>query len=80
MQSVSEECTEVELAADTRACDTVMPRSMCSKIPIRSSLQSLRVMEHEVADGNAIPILGERQCHMWTEDTTISPALPPSDN
>ena len=39
---VIEEWIEVEFTADTGACDTVMPRSMCSKISIRSSLQFLR--------------------------------------
>ena len=66
----SEEWVEVEIAPDTGACDTVMPRSTCSKIPIRASLQSLRGMEFEVADGNTFPNLGERQCLMWTEDAT----------
>ena len=68
--SGGEEWVEVELTADTGACDTVMPRSMCSKIPIKPSLQSLRGMEYEVADGSTIPNLGERRCLMWTEDST----------
>jgi hypothetical protein len=59
---------EVELTADTGACDTVIPRKLCESIPIRPSLQSLRGMEYEVADGRNIPNLGERHCLMWTED------------
>jgi hypothetical protein len=59
---------EVELTADTGACDTVIPRKLCESIPIRPSLQSLRGMEYEVADGRNIPNLGERHCMMWTED------------
>ena len=62
-----DEWVEVELTADTGACDTVMPRKMCPNIPIRPSLQSLRGMEYEVADGRPIPNLGERHCLMWTE-------------
>ena len=62
-----EEWIEVELCAHTGACDTVMPKSMCPRIPIRPSLQSLSMMEYEVADGRAIPNLGERRCMMWTE-------------
>ena len=62
-----EEWIEVELCADTGACDTVMPRSWCSRIPIRPSLQSINMMEYEIADGNTIPNLGERRCMMWTE-------------
>ena len=43
---------------------------MCSRIPIKPSLQSLRGMEYEVADGNTIPNLGERRCLMRTEDSS----------
>ena len=52
---------EVELTADTGACDTVMPRAMAQCIPIQPSLQSLSSMMYEVADGNEIPNLGERR-------------------
>ena len=62
-----EELIEVELTADTGACDTVMPRSMAAHIPIQPSRQSLKYMMYEVADGNEIPNLGERRCVMWTE-------------
>ena len=62
-----EEWIEVELTADTGACDTVMPRSMAQHIPIQPSAQSLSSMMYEVADGNEIPNLGERRCVMWTE-------------
>jgi hypothetical protein len=58
----------VELTADTGACDTVIPKDMCANIPIMASLQSLRGMEYEVANGESIPNLGERRCLMWTED------------
>ena len=63
----TEEWIEVELCADTGACDTVMPRSMCKMIPMTPSLQSLSCMEYEVADGSTIPNLGERKCVMWTD-------------
>ena len=56
-----EEWIQVELCADTGACDTVMPRLLCPTIPIRPSLQSLSMMMYEVADGKEIPNLGERQ-------------------
>ena len=58
---------EIELTADTGACDTVMPRGMAQHIPIQPSAQSLSSMMYEVADGNEIPNLGERRCVMWTE-------------
>ena len=65
---VEGEWIEVELTADTGACDTVIPKAMCASIPIMASLQSLRGMEYEVANGESIPNLGERRCLMWTED------------
>ena len=62
-----EEWYEVELTADTGACDTVMPKDMCPGIPIVPSFQSLNGMEYEVASGESIPNLGERRCVRWTE-------------
>ena len=44
-----------------------MPRKMCTKIPIQPSIQSINLMEYEVASGETIPNLGERRCVMWTE-------------
>ena len=61
------EWIEVELVADTGACDTVMPRKLCASISIQPSLQSLKCMEYKVADGHTIPNLGERRCSMWTD-------------
>ena len=68
------EWIQVELTADTGACDTVMPRTMCSGIPIMPSMQSIRELKYEVANGQDIPNLGERRCLMWTESGT-SPML-----
>ena len=56
------ESIEVELCADTGACDTVMPRKLCGKIQIQPSMQSINGMEYEVAD-----VLGERRCLTWTD-------------
>ena len=67
---VSEEWFEIEMTADSGACDTVIPKSMCPDIPIVPSLQSLRNMEYEVANGQSIKNLGERRCQMWTEGAT----------
>ena len=61
---------EIELTADSGACDTVIPRSMAEAIPIMPSLASLRGMEYEVANGQSIPNLGERRCLVWTEGAT----------
>ena len=59
------------MTADTGACDTVMPRKLAEHIVIQPSLQSLREMNYEVADGKEIPNLGERRCLMWTENGSI---------
>ena len=56
------EWTEVELCAGTGACDTAIPRKLCESIPIQPSLQSLKCMQYEVADGHTIPNLWERCC------------------
>ena len=62
-----DEWIEVELTADSGACDTVIPKGMCKGIPIMPSLQSLHGLKYEVASGADIPNLGERRCQMWTE-------------
>ena len=67
-----QEWFEVELTADTGACDTVIPISMCTEIPVQPSLQSQRGMQYEVANGEKIPNLGERRCIMWTENATAA--------
>ena len=61
------EWIEVELTADTGACDTVIPRLMCPGIPIVASQQSILGLAYEVANGASIPNLGERRCEIWTE-------------
>ena len=53
------EWIEVELCADTGACDTVIPRKTCESIHMQPSFQSLQCMEYEVADGHTIPNLRE---------------------
>ena len=65
-----EEWVEIELTADSGACDTVIPRTTAEGIPIMPSLASLRGMEYEVANGQSIPNLGERRCLVWTENAT----------
>ena len=67
MTAPEDELYEVELTADTGACDTVVPKLMCPGIPITPSVQSLRGMEYEVATGEPIPNLGETRCEMGTE-------------
>ena len=66
----ADEWVEIELTADSGACDTVIPRKAAESIPIMPSLASLRGMEYEVANGQSIPNLGERRCLVWTEGAT----------
>ena len=49
--SPAEEWIEIELTADSGACDTVIPRKTAEGIPILPSLAALRGMEYEVANG-----------------------------
>ena len=70
-----EEWFEVELTADTGACDTVVPTTMCPSIPITPSAQSIRGMEYEVATGQSIPNLGEKKCQMWTEGASMPKSI-----
>ena len=44
----------------------MIPKDMCPGIPVMPSLQSIRVMEYEVAKVECIPNLGEGRCLMWT--------------
>ena len=73
--SGQEEWYEVELTADTGACDIVIPKDMCPGIPIVPSFQSINGMEYEVATGETIPNLGERRCEMWTEGASQPKAI-----
>ena len=71
----SDEWIEIELTADSGACDTVIPRTTAESIPIVPSLASLRGMEYEVANGQSIPNLGERRCLIWTEGATEAKSM-----
>ena len=73
--SAMDEWYKVELAADTGACATVIPKGMCLGIPIVPSFQSINGMEYEVASGEAIPNLGERRCEMWTDGATAPKSI-----
>ena len=63
-----EEWTEIELTADSGACDNVMPKSLCEHINIIPSVHSRAGVEYEVANGETIPNLGQRDCLLWTEN------------
>ena len=64
--------TPVEVIVDSGACETVMPRSMCSHIAIVPSEQSVVEVEYQVASGLDIPNLGERHCEIFAEGNSSS--------
>ena len=63
---------EVEMCADTGACDNVMPQNMLSHVQVVPSEQSKAGVLYEVANRQTIPNLGERRLLMWPE-TSESP-------
>ena len=58
---------EIEVTADSGACDTVMPRDMCEGFPVHESEGSQKGKVYEVANGQMIRNLGERRLLMMTE-------------
>ena len=62
-----EEWTQIELTVDSGACDSVIPAEACSSVPLTPSFQSINGICYEVANGQTIPNLGERQCMLWAE-------------
>ena len=69
------EWVEIKLTADSGACDTVIPKTMCPSIPIVPSQQSLLRLVYEVANGQSLPNLGERRCELWTEGATQAKSI-----
>ena len=65
-----DEWVEIDLTADSGACDTAILRKTAESIPSLPSLASLRGMENEVASGQSIPNLGKGRCLVWTEWAT----------
>ena len=70
-----DEWYEVELIADTGACDTVVPTLVCPGIPITPPVQSLRGMKYQVATGESIPNLGEKRCEMGTKGASAPKSI-----
>ena len=64
--------TPIEVIVDSGACETVMPRSMCSHIEVVPSEQSKAGVEYQVASGLDIPNLGERRCEIFAEGNSKS--------
>ena len=61
------EWVQVEVIADSGACETVMPKFLCNNIKIRESMGSKSGVEYEVASGVAVKNLGERHCEVFCE-------------
>jgi len=57
----------IDVIADSGACETVMPKNLCSNIKLRESEASKAGVEYEVASGKAVPNLGERHCEIFCE-------------
>jgi hypothetical protein len=62
----------IDVIADSGACETVMPKGLCSNITLRESAQSKAGVEYEVASGKAVPNLGERHCEIFCEGAESS--------
>ena len=62
----------MELAADSGARDTVIPKGLCPGIPAMPSLQSIRGLEYEVANGESSQKSGERRCLLWMEGASAA--------
>ena len=61
---------EIEVTADSGACETVMPTSQCEDIRIEASEGSRKNKHYEVANGQAIRNVGERRMVMMTEGSS----------
>ena len=57
----------VEVIADSGACETVMPKTLCPNIRLRESAGSKAGTKYEVASGKSVPNLGERHCEVFCE-------------
>ena len=62
----------VEVIADSGACETVMPKNMCTGIKLRESVGSKAGTEYEVASGKSVPNLGERHCEIYCEGASAA--------
>ena len=61
-----DEWVAITVTVDSGACITVMPPGLCMGIPIFDNDLSRAGVEYEVANGESIPNLGERQCQVMT--------------
>ena len=59
--------TLIEVIADSGACATVLPMSMCPNIKLRESVSSKAGLEYEVASGQAVKNEGEKHCEIFVE-------------
>ena len=67
---------QIELTADSGACDSVMPKAgIWEGIQIWPSMQSERGFDYEVANGDTIPCLGERRLQLRTEGSNQPRAM-----
>ena len=61
-----------DVIADSGACETVMPKSLCSNIAFRESASSNAGVEYEFASGKAFPNFCERHYEIFCEGAESS--------
>ena len=69
---------EVEITADSGACETVMPLECCPDIEIHQSEGSKKNKHYEVASWHTIKNKGERRVIMMTEGSQRTKKIRPS--
>ena len=57
----------IDVIADPGACETVIPKGLCSNMAFKESAASRAGVEYEVASGKAVPNLGEWHCEIFCE-------------
>ena len=66
-----DEWIEMELCADSGACDSVMPQDgACARVPIAPPFRSHRGIEYEAANAQTIPCFGERRLEIYIDGVT----------
>ena len=61
----------IDFAVDSGASETVVPSTICTSVSTVPSEASRRGVMYEVANGEMLPNLGEKQLHAFTEDDAI---------
>ena len=57
----------IDVIADSKTRETVMPKGLCPNITLRESAASKAGVEYDVDSGKAVLNLGERHCEIFCE-------------